>query len=203
MLLGHVWGLFTNPEKEWKNIRKENCSVGKCYCSHILLLAAIPPVSLFIGSTTLGWQLGDSPTTGFTTGFALKIAILYYITILVAIFSVGALIRWMSKTYDANAGLPLSVGLAAYSATPLLLVGIMGLFQILWLYLIIGLPALAYSVYLLYTGVPIMMDIPKEKGFLFSSAVLGVGLIVLIAVMAATAILWGMDLGFKPVYIDK
>ena len=42
MFLNHVWGLLTHPEKEWKAIRKEHCTIAKCYCSHVLLLAAIP-----------------------------------------------------------------------------------------------------------------------------------------------------------------
>ena len=84
--------------------------------------------------------------------------------------------------------------LAAYTATPLFLIGITGFFPILWLMLILGLPALAYTVFLLYTGLPIMMDIDPERGFLFSSAVLGVGLVALVALLAATALLWGMGL---------
>jgi hypothetical protein len=44
----------------------------------------------------------------------------------------------------------------------------------IWLNFVLGLPALAYMVYLLYTGVPVMMEIFEERGFLFSSAVLAV-----------------------------
>ncbi|MCH8178135.1 MAG: DUF1282 family protein, partial [Proteobacteria bacterium] len=43
-----------------------------------------------------------------------------------------------------------------------------------WLNMLIGLPVLAYTVYLLYTGLPIMMGISRDRGFLFSTAVLGV-----------------------------
>ena len=80
------------------------------------------------------------------------------------------------------------------------LVGIVELLPILWLNFVIGLPALAYSVYLLYTGVPIMMEVSEEKGFLFSSAVLAVGLVALVSMLAATAILWGS--GFAPQFTN-
>jgi hypothetical protein len=86
------------------------------------------------------------------------------------------------------------VVLAAYTATPLFLIGIMELYPILWLNMVLGLPALAYSIYLLYTGVPIMMGISEERGFLFSSAVLAFGLVAFVALLAVTAILWGMGL---------
>jgi hypothetical protein len=53
---------------------------------------------------------------------------------------------------------------------------------------------------LLVTGLPIMMGIPEERSFLFSSAVLAVGLVTLVCMMVATAILWGY--GFAPQFVD-
>ena len=64
--------------------------------------------------------------------------------------------------------------------------------------MVVGIPALAYTVYLLYTGVPIMMGISEERGFLFSSAVLAVGLVAFVALLAITALLWGM--GLEPTF---
>ena len=71
-------------------------------------------------------------------------------------------------------------------------------YPVLWLNMLMGLPALAYTVYLLYSGLPIMMEIPTERGFLYSSAVLAVGLVALVAMLAMTALLWGM--GLQPVF---
>jgi hypothetical protein len=200
MLFNHVWGLFAHPKEEWQEIFKEQCSIGRCYCTHVLILAAIPPISFFIGTTQVGWKITAGQTTKLTVLSAVKISIVSYITILVGILSIGAMIHWMAKTYEADSNLSRSVGLAAYTATPLLLVGIMGVYPLLWLDLLVGLPALAYTVYLLYLGVPIMMKVSEERGFLFSSAVLAVGLVALIAILAATIILW--DIGFAPVYTD-
>ena len=83
----------------------------------------------------------------------------------------------------------------------LFVIGLMTLYPILWLNMILGLPALAYSIYLLYTGLPVVMEVNKDQGFLFASAVLAVGLVVLVAVMAATVILWGY--GIAPVYTSS
>ena len=197
MILSHVWGLLSHPEEEWKAIRKENCTIGKCYCSHVLLLAAIPPLAGYVGTTQVGWQVAGREVHKLTPDSALMIAILSYLTILVAVFTIGKLIHWMGQTYGAKQTLPQCIALAAYTATPLFLIGVMLLYPVLWLNLLIGLPVLAYSVYLLYTGVPIVMGITKERGFLFSSAVLAVGLVTLVAVLAATVILW--DIGVGPV----
>jgi hypothetical protein len=195
MILNHVWGLFAHPHVEWEAIKEERCTVSKCYCSHVLVLAAIPVVAWFIGTTQVGWQLGSRETIKLTVDSALPIAFLSYLVMLVGVFSLGKAIHWMGQTYGSKQTLPQAIALAAYTATPLWLVGIMLVYPLLWFNLLVGLPALAYTVYLLYTGVPTMMDVPEERGFLFSSAVLAVGLVMLVGTLAATAVLWGYGLG--------
>ena len=44
-----------------------------------------------------------------------------------------------------------------------------------------------------------MMEIPPERGFLFASAILGLGLVALVAFLAGTAILW--DFGLSPEFV--
>ena len=76
--------------------------------------------------------------------------------------------------------------------------GLVGLYPTMWIVMLIGLVAVGYTIYLLYTGVPIMMHIPKEQGFIFASAVLTAGLVLLVATLAVTVVLWGM--GIAPAY---
>jgi len=201
MFLSHVWGLFAHPTQEWEEIRKERCSIGKCYCTHVLFLAAIPAISGFIGTTQIGWQIGNSEVVKLTTDSALVIAILTYLTMLIAIFSIGWMVHWMGKTYGTEQPLPQGIALAAYSGTPLFLIGAMALYPVLWLNMIVGLPALAYSVYLLYAGLPTMMQVNKEKGFLFASAVMSLGMVVLVAVLTVVVLLWGFGIG--PVFTSS
>lgn len=196
VVIKHIIGLFTDPVREWKRLHDEECTVGKCFATHTLFLAAIPPVAGFIGTTQFGWQIGATEPVKLSVESAATIAVLYYFALLVAVLSVGALIKWMGDTYGANATMPRAIVLASYTATPLFLIGIFQLYPVLWLNMVLGLPALAYSVYLLYSGLPIMMEVPPERGFLYASAVLAVGLVVLVASLAVTVILWGH--GFEP-----
>lgn len=190
----HVWGLLSHPENEWKAIRKQGCPIGSCYILHIMILAAIPPVCGYIGTTEVGWHIGPREFK-LVPESARLIAVLYYLAMLVALFTLAALIHWMRQTYGAKRPFANSVALAGYTATPLFLIGIFQLYPEPWLNLIVGLPALAYTVFLLYSGVPIMMGISKERGFLFSSAVLAVGLVMLVGLLAASVILWSMGAG--------
>jgi hypothetical protein len=195
MVLNHVWGLMFRPKLEWKSIKAERCTIGKCFCSHVLILAAIPAIAGYIGTTQVGWSFGGFEVHKLTTQSALQIAILTYLTMLVAVFSLGKAIHWMGQTYGSKQTLPQAIALAAYAATPLWLMGFFFLYPVLWFNMLIGLPALAYTVYLLYSGVPVMMGVNQERGFMFASAVLAVGLVMLVTVLAAMAILWGMGIG--------
>ncbi|MCP4469349.1 MAG: YIP1 family protein [Gammaproteobacteria bacterium] len=198
MFIQHIIGLFTDPMREWVTIRQQYRSGSGGLVGHVLILALIPAVSGYIGTTQVGWRIGVGDPIRITGDSAASIAIIYYVALLVGIFSIGWVIHLLGKVYDVNKPLPLCIALAAYTATPLFLIGLMQVYPVLWLNMLMGLPALAYTVYLLYSGLPIMMDIPPERGFLYSSAVLAVGLVALVAMLAMTALLWGM--GLQPVF---
>lgn len=199
-MFSHLIGILFSPSEEWKKIRDVKCTIGKCYCGYVFIMAAIAPVSGYFGTTMFGWEIGAREAIKLSHESALVIAIAYYLVMLVGVFSMGLMIHWMGKTYNAEQSLSRCIRLAAFTATPLFLVGIVELFPILWLNFVIGLPALAYSVKLLYTGLPIMMEIDENRGFLFSSAVLAVGMVALVVMMAAMAILWFN--GFAPQFVD-
>lgn len=199
MLIEHIIGFFLRPADEWKAIRAEDCRPATVLM-HSLFLGAIPVISGFIGTTRFGWQIGTADTVKLTTESAAIIAICYYLIIIFAIFSVGWMIHWMGQTYGARQPLSRCIQIAAYIPIPLFLVGVTQVYPVLWFNLLIGIPAAAYTVFLLYTGIPVMMEIPEERGFLFSSAVLAFGLVGLVGLLAATVILWGFGIG--PVFVS-
>jgi hypothetical protein len=66
--------------------------------------------------------------------------------------------------------------------------------------MLVGLIAVAYAVYLLYEGLPILMKIPEDRGFMFASAVLTVGLVMFVGLLAITVVVWSVGIG--PVYVS-
>lgn len=198
-MLLHIWGLFTDTEREWRAIHGKQYPIGRLYLSLFLFLALIPPLCGYIGTTQIGWQIGLGEAVKLSHRSALAIAVLYYLAILVGIGGIGAMIHWMTRTYGAEQPLAQCVALAAFAGIPLLLVGVVQLYPVLWLNLLFGMAALAFNIRLLYVGVPIMMEIPPERGFLFASAILGLGLVALVAFLAGTAILW--DFGLAPEFV--
>jgi hypothetical protein len=200
MFIQHIIGLFTDPTREWELIRDQQKNNDRSSAGHVFILALIPAISGYIGTTQVGWRIGVGDPIRITGDSALSIAIIYYLALLVGVFSIGWVIHLLGKAYELEKPLPLCIALSAYTATPLFLIGIMQVYPVLWLNMLLGLPALAYTVYLLYSGLPILMEIPAERGFLYSSAVLAVGLVALVALLAMTALLWGM--GLQPVFTN-
>lgn len=195
MVLEHVWGLFAHPKEEWKDIHDQQCSVTRCYCSHVLFLAAIPAVAGLIGTSQVGWSVAGDIPVKLEFYSALRIAVAFYFAMLVTVFVIGKMIHWMGQTYGAKQSLPQCIALAAYTATPLFLIGLMLFYPIPWLDFLVGIFALSYTVYLLYLGLPVMMEVNEDKGFLFSSAVLAVGLVMLVGLLGTSVILWSAGIG--------
>lgn len=200
MSLTHSFGLLAHPDQEWEAIRNESESVTRLYAGHILLLALIPAVAGFYGTSQVGWQIGDGQITRLSVGSALQLSVLFYAAMLAGIFVLGKFIDFFAATYDAVERTPRGVALAAYTSTPIFLIGVIAAYPNIWINMLAGLAAAAYAVYLLYEGLPILMKIPEDRGFMFASAVLTVGLVMFVALLAISVVIWSMGIG--PVYVS-
>ncbi|WP_372737342.1 Yip1 family protein [Neptunomonas sp.] len=190
MFVQHMMGILYHPKTEWKMIKDEHYSVMHVFLAQISILAAIPAVSLFIGTTQIGWSITGGEFIKLQTSSALMAAVAFYFAMWVAVGLIAYAIRWMEKTYGGEASYEDCLLLTTFTATPMFLSGLAGLYPMLWLNVMVVLAALTYSIYLLYTGVPIVMQIPEDRAFLFASSVLTVGLCVLVGLMVTTVILW-------------
>jgi len=198
MSFANAISLLYNPDHEWKVINEKKESMTSIYLTYLVFFAAIPPVSAYIGATYVGWKIGDE-THKLTPDSALYLSIIAYVAILVAVLVVAWFVGWMAKTYGAKPSFDQCLALVAYSCTPLFVVGIFGAYPILWLDMLVSLVAIAMAVKLLYKGVPIIMGINEEKGFLFASSVLTVCMVSMVGMLAITIVFWGS--GFMPIFI--
>jgi hypothetical protein len=197
-MISHVAGLFTHPHQEWKEIRDNPESISHVYFAHVLFLALIPPVSMYIGTTKVGWVIGTGDPVMLTESSALVMSGFMYLAMLAGVAVMGAFINWMSRTYDSAPGYARCVVFAAYTATPLFVAGLCALYPNVVLTMLVGIAAVFYTVYLLYTGIPIFMKIPEDEGFVYSSSILTIGLVMFVSLMAITVLIWSF--GFGPAY---
>lgn len=203
-ILEHTLGILLHPDSEWKAIRNERHSFAQVFLSHVPILALIPCVSMFYGVTQVGWSIGDGDAVRLTMESALWLCILTYVAMLAGVLVLGEFINWMSKTYgvsdDADRRHYEGTALAVYLTTPVFLAGIIGLYPDPVIYSVVHILAGAYAVYLVYEGIPILMNIDKERAFMYASSVVTVGLVMLVMVRVGSVIIWSLGVG--PVYVD-
>ncbi|WP_111496974.1 MULTISPECIES: Yip1 family protein [Marinobacter] len=201
MLLKHAFGLFTHPDHEWAEIRREHETPWHVYVAYVLILAAIGPVCAYISTTYFGWTVGGDRLIRLSNISAIQLSVLTYVAILVGVFALGWMIDWMASTYGAKSEADKSNGmaLAAYAATPLFLAGFAMLYPVPWFNALVLLAAAAYAGYLVYDGLPIVMGIPKERAILYCGAVLTVALVILVTTRVGSVLIW--NYGFAPQFI--
>ena len=199
-MIQHTFGLLVKPSSQWKTITELPESSFRTLLLYPWILAIIPAVAWYYGTSNVGWTVADGDVIKLTKDSAMTICILFYLTQVVCLSVIGYFIHWMSDTYGAESSISKGIIIASLAATPMFIFGAVGFYPILWLDLLIGIVAVCWAVYLMYLGIPIVMDIPEERGFLFSSAVMGVALVILICLMVGAVILW--DFGAAPAFTD-
>lgn len=203
-LLDHTLGIFINPDNEWRLIRQRKVSFGQIFLTHIPLLALIPVVAAFFGVTQVGWSVGNGEPVKLAMQSAISLCVLSYFALLAGVFILGEFINWMARTYGVQGSEEEvhydGTALAVFVSTPLLIVGIFLVYPVIWLNVLAMVIAGSYSVYLIYEGIPILMNIDKNRAFMFASSVVTVGLVLMVTAMIGTVLIWGMGVG--PVFID-
>jgi hypothetical protein len=200
-MITHVTGLFLHPAKEWEAIRDTDESVGYKYFLPTLILALIPPASTYIGTTQIGWTVSKNPTVVLAESSALIMSVLMYFAILAGVGVMGVFMKWMSRTYDSSPSLSRCILFAAYTASPIFVAGLTMLYPSPVVIMLVGVGAIFYTIYFLYSGISIFMRIPEAEGFMFASSVLTVGMVMLVALIAITVLI--LSFGFGSIYLFK
>jgi hypothetical protein len=200
-MIQHTFGLLVRPSAQWRTVADLPESSFRTLVLYPCFLAILPAVAWFYGTTQVGWTVGDhGETIKLTVESARQICILFYLTMVACVAIIGYFIHWMSDTYGAESTATKGVVIAGLTATPLFIAGLVGFYPLLWLDMLVGVTAICWSVYLMYLGIPIVMKIPEERGFLFSSAVLAIAMVIMICLMVGSVILW--DFGAAPAFTD-
>jgi hypothetical protein len=126
---------------------------------------------------------------------ALLMATGMYFGLVAGVVALAVVIHELAKAFESTTTFTQSLELAAYTATPLFMVGFAGLYPELWVVMAALLVGVSYSVYLLFSGVPLLLQLPQEKGFIYSSSVVTCGLVLMVILMTGAVLLWGITTG--------
>ena len=179
-IVDRVKNILLTPKEEWPVIAGETTTVPELYTNYIMLLAAIPAVSMFIG-----WCVVGLPFVGrvsMMTGLTMMVT--QYVMALIGVFVLSLVIDFLAPNFGGEKNPIQALKVAAYSMTAAWLAGIFQILPLLSILAIVGL----YSLYLLYLGLPVMMKVPTEKAVPYTVVIIVAGIVIWVIVGAVSAI---------------
>ncbi len=175
--------ILLQPKSEWKVIEGEPGDAGYLFPNYVLILAAIPPVCTFIGTTLIGFG-----PIHVGIGSGIVHAIISYVLGLVGVYILAYVIDILAGMFDGRKDLGSAMKVAAYAPTAGWLAGVFGLIPILSILSLLGL----YSIYLLHTGIAALMKPPANKVLIYTIAVIVVMIVIWVVVGGIVFALFGM-----------
>ena len=182
-IVARIKGILLNPKAEWPAIEREPGDAGSLISSYVAIVAAIPPVCAFIGTSIVG--IGPF-RIGIFSG--LIRAIVTYVLTLVGVWVVAYIIDFLADTFGGRRDLNNAMRVSAYAPTAAWLAGVFSIIPALSFLGILGL----YSFYLLYTGLVALMRPPQDKAVIYTIAVVVCVVIVWVIIIGIPAALFGV-----------
>lgn len=164
-LIDRVRAIMLTPQKAWPAIAQDASRPWTLLGSYVAVLAAIPEVANFIGESLIG---GFQPVLKGLTR-----AIVVYAAAFVIVCLIAFIIDTLAPRYGGRKSFSRALKLAVYAHTPLWLAGIFLLIPGLSFLLILG----VYGVYLLWTGLPVLMEVPSSRALPYAIVVTACALI--------------------------
>ena len=183
-LLQRVLDILMRPRDTWLQIDAEDGNPGRIYLGYLVFLAAIPAVAGFIGYSLIGvGAFGISVRVPVVQG--LVSMVVGYVLSLAMVYVLALIANMLAPRFQAQQDMGSAFKLVAYASTAGMLGGV---FSILPSLAMLGLLAALYSVYLLYTGIPVLMKAPQEKTVGYTAALVVCGILAGIVVGLATSL---------------
>lgn len=186
-LVERVQAILLKPKETWPVIAGEPDDVPGLYKSYLVYLAGVSSVAAFIGFSLVGaGAFGVSFRVPILAG--LGNMVVGFVLTLVMIYVLALVANALAPSFGGQKDMGRAFKLVAYGATAALLGGVFNLLPALG---VLGLLAALYSIYLLYTGAPVMMRLPEDKALGYTAVLIVCGIVAGIVLGAASAIFSG------------
>ena len=175
-LIQRVRELLGSPRTQWPVIASEPVTIAELYRDPVAVLAAIGPVCTFLKASLIGYGWHGFRIYRLGIGTGLAAAIVSYAVTLVAIYLLAVIIDALAPSFGGLQNRVQALKTAAWSCTGIWLAGfghLLPSFSVL-----VTLAGGACSVYLLYVGLPLLMQVPAERAAGYTAAAAICGLVL-------------------------
>ena len=170
--------LLVTPRTEWEVIDTEPNAVQGLFTGYVMILAAIPAVSNFIGYCVVG--LGG---VRLPMSYGVTLLVITYVMGLAIVYLLALVVDALAPHFGATRSFAQAMKVSAFAPTA---AWIAGVFQAVPYVSIFSLVGALYSVYLLYLGLPKLMK-PGD----------GQAMGYLVVVTIAALVLWVFAAGLQ------
>ncbi|WP_236965592.1 Yip1 family protein [Hydrogenophaga sp. SL48] len=183
-LVDRVQAILLKPKDTWPVIAGEGGDVASIYKTYLVYLAAIPAIATFIGFSLVGAGAFGvsfrvpivSGLVNMVVGFVLSLAMIYVLSLIA---------NALAPTFKGEKNQLNAFKLVAYGSTAGLVGGVFNLLPSLSM---LGVLAALYSIYLLYTGIPVLMKAPEDKALGYTAVLIVCGIVASMIVGAVSAL---------------
>jgi hypothetical protein len=185
-LVARVRGLLTAPTAEWRKIEAEPATVQGLFTGHLAPLAALACAASVIGMSVFGGGMPGVVTMRIPLVNALMLGLVSLVLVLGMTWVMGFVINMLAPNSGGVQNPIQAMKVAVYSATAVVLAGVLQIFPPLG---VLGIVGLFFSIYLLHAGLPILMKAPPEKATGYTLSVIGVMFVLwIVAAFAAQVV---------------
>ena len=153
--------IFLSPQAALTEVKSEEMNIADTMKNYVAIIAAIPAAALIIGSFGRADFFNN-----------LVFAILVYVMSLGGVILLGKIVNALAEKFGAAKDEANAFKLAVYCTTPMFIYRILNINPKLSLFaLLVG---ILHGIYIIYVGLPILMDTSEEKNIPFIAASVGV-----------------------------
>jgi hypothetical protein len=183
-LVERAKAIILRPKETWAVVKEEQTTVKELFTSYAAILALIPPLATFIGFSLVGMRMPVVGTWRQPVLSGLVYALVYYALSLIGVYMTAYVANWLAPKFNSKQDLASATKAVVFSYTPAWIASILSIIPSLSILVIVG---GLYSLYLLYLGLPAMMDTPPEKRTGYVAAVIITSIVVMFIISGIAA----------------
>ncbi len=169
-----IVNIIFKPGKTWLEIRNEKMPAKELFSTYALTVAIIPAAVQFLKMSVIGTAL-----LGFHFRFPIVSGLIhacfYYVLCIVGVFVVAGLIYFLAPSFGSRKDFDLAANLALFSVMPVWVGEVLILVpyvEFMFLF------AALYGIVLLYLGLPVLMETPRNQVLMYFIVIMVTGFIV-------------------------
>ena len=187
--------LLLQPKAVFAELSDTRPEPHAVFFKYVIWLAAASPIFAYIGASVFGWRIGPAAPIFVPSENLVLISLAYFLVLLFGFVSTSLVAQWMATTYGARHSLGIHFALVTIIAAPLAVGSVIHLYPDVFINVLVFIPTVIWSMYLLYAGLPVVLKISQERGMLMASALIGYLLVALVSLLGLTVALWQRGVG--------